>query len=326
MIDDSAGLREALDRAAAGAPSAALAAVVERLIGRYRAVAAADAPILASRTDVLAYALYRMPATYGALRLALRQAVAAGLGQATSLLDLGGGTGAAVWAAAEELPGLASATVLEQVPAALELGRSLVAGHPLPPIRWEGWRLGEAAPTADLVTVSYVLSELSAAQQAAVVARAADSARVGVLVIEPGTPDGYRRVLGARAELLERGWQVLAPCPHQLTCPLAGTDWCHFAARVNRSALHRRLKGGELGHEDEKFSYVVAVPPDAVAGGGASGEARVIRHPLKRKGMVELQLCRPDGSAGRQVVSKRTGPAYKEARELSWGDGWRNPD
>ncbi|AKU19278.1 hypothetical protein VV02_24465 [Luteipulveratus mongoliensis] len=315
-------LREALEREASGTSTVALAAAVERLIGRYRAVAPARDPILARPADVLAYATYRMPATYAAVQHALTQAVAAGLGSISTVADLGGGTGATAWAAAQIWPSLDRVTVLEQVPEALDLGRRLVSGADLPPITWTRWRLGEPVPEADLVTVSYVLSELTAQQQADVVARAQTSARRAVLVIEPGTPDGHRRILAARSALLDLGWTPLAPCPHALACPLAERDWCHFSARVNRSALHRKVKGGELSHEDEKFSYILAVP-SAVGGEPA---ARVVRHPQKRKGLVELQLCRPDGSAGREIVSKRQGPAYKAARDLEWGDAWPPAD
>ncbi|KNX36049.1 small ribosomal subunit Rsm22 family protein [Luteipulveratus halotolerans] len=319
MSEISTELRAALERASSGASTVAVTAAVERLSARYRTVAAADSPILSSRADVLAYAVYRMPATYAAVRLALLHGLDAGLGAVESLVDLGGGTGASVWAAADVLPGLAQATVLEQVAEAHRLGRDL-AGDTLPRADWRTWRLGEPVPAGDLVTVSYVLSELSPSQQQRVVDDATGAAQRAVLVVEPGTPDGHRRVLTARAALIDADWQVIAPCPHALGCPLAVDDWCHFAARVNRSALHRKVKGGELSHEDEKFSYVLAVRPgEAPSPGGA---ARVVRHPVKRKGLVELQLCRPDGSAGREVVSKRQGPAYKAARDVAWGDAW----
>ena len=56
-----------------------------------------------NRAEALAYALARMPATYGAVCRALRYSLE-GLGGLTqaplSLLDVGAGTGAAAWAAA----------------------------------------------------------------------------------------------------------------------------------------------------------------------------------------------------------------------------------
>ncbi|MDE9365625.1 small ribosomal subunit Rsm22 family protein [Luteipulveratus sp. YIM 133132] len=333
MSDLSLRLRDALDRSAAGASTVALTAAVERLSDRYRSVRPAGAPILAGPAEVLAYAVYRMPATYAAVRLALRQGVRAGLGPIGSVADLGGGTGAAVWAAAEALPDLRAATVLEQVAAARDLGRT-IAAEDLGETSWRDWRVGEPVPSADLVSAAYVLSELTEEQQARLVADAMAAAGAAVLVVEPGTPDGHRRVLAARELLLAAGWQVLAPCPHAFACPLADGDWCHFAARVNRSALHRRVKSAELSHEDEKFSYVLAVRRSTRqdAGDGARDVrsivpvGRVVRHPLKRKGLVELQLCRPDGTAGREVVSKRHGAAYKVARDVAWGDTWPPAD
>ncbi|HWC24317.1 MAG TPA: small ribosomal subunit Rsm22 family protein [Flexivirga sp.] len=310
-------LRDALDAAAAGVPRAPLAASVDRLIGRYREGGAASAPILGGATDVMAYALYRMPATLAACTNMLRHS-AFRLPEITSVTDLGGGTGAAAWAAQDRWPD-ARIAVLDQVGEALQLGRQLRAAE-RGSVEFVRWQAGSPVPAADLVTVSYVLSELDPAAQDALV-RAAIGAAVGaVAIIEPGTPSGHQRILAARRALLEAGWQAVAPCPHQLECPVRQPDWCHFSARVERSSVHRQLKGGELGHEDEKFSYVVAVPggvdvPEADA-------ARVLRHPVKRKGLVELQLCRPDGTASREVVTKRQGAAYKQARDVRWGDEW----
>ena len=97
-------------------------------------------------------------------------------------------------------------------------------------------------------------------------------------------------------------------------------DWCHFAVRLDRSALHRRVKGGRLGHEDEKFSYVLASRAPVTPASG-----RVLRHPVTRKGLVQLEVCDSAGSAGRVVVTKRDPIAYRAARDASWGDPWSDP-
>ena len=323
-LDAGRLLRQALEEVSTTSPATQLAASVERLIGRYRAGGAAASPILKSDVDVLAYALYRMPATYAAVSAALAQATVRwpGEGRAVqSVVDLGGGTGAAAWAASGAWP-QARVRVVDQVSDALTLGRRLV-GDALP-VSFDRWRLGDPLPPpADVVTVSYVLSELTEVQQDDIVDQSIALASRAVLVIEPGTPDGYARVLRARDRLIARDWHVVAPCPHDADCPLVGHDWCHFAARVDRSAIHRRLKQGSLGHEDEKFSYVFAVAPGEDVAEPAA--ARVIRHPVKRKGLVELQLCRPDTTAGREVVSKRHGTAYKQARSVAWGDVYTTP-
>ncbi|WP_291522431.1 small ribosomal subunit Rsm22 family protein [Branchiibius sp. NY16-3462-2] len=292
---------------------AQLTAAVRRLSDRYRQESPASAPLMGSATDVLAYAAYRMPATYAACRAALSflpPDVAV-----SSVLDLGGGTGAVAWAADSLWPG-ARTTIAEQVPAARSLGVELATDGPA--VTALPWQLGMPLDvTADLVAASYVLSELTEAQQDSLVSLALSQARSAVLVIEPGTPGGYRRILRVRSRVLDAGWQIAAPCPHASECPLVSPDWCHFAVRVARSALHRQIKGGDLSYEDEKFSYLLAVAPDVAVPPAAS---RVLRHPVKRKGLVELTLCRPDGSAGREIVSKKQGSRYRSAREVAWGD------
>jgi len=93
-------------------------------------------------------------------------------------------------------------------------------------------------------------------------------------------------------------------------------DWCHFSQRLGRTALHRRLKSGELGYEDEKFSYVVASKLPA-----RKAAARIVRHPAVRKGYVELQLCAPDGLRS-ETVARSQGEEYKRARKAKWGEEW----
>src|SRR3954464_11116509 len=117
-------LREAIDDAVAGIPGRQLAPVVERLIERYRSGAVAVEPILVGATDAAAYAAYRMPATFVAVRAARSQLVGRGVPLAPpSRLVLRGGTGAALWAAAGVFRTLRRATVLDRVPGTLARGR-----------------------------------------------------------------------------------------------------------------------------------------------------------------------------------------------------------
>jgi ribosomal protein RSM22 (predicted rRNA methylase) len=320
-------LAAALTRRLADTAPTQASAQVERLIENYRGATPTAAPVLRDAADVAAYAAYRMPATYAAVRAALAalRARAADWTPATHL-DLGGGTGAALWAVADAWPETGpAATVLDWSQAALTLGSALAADAAQAAVRAAVWTRaplsgGPELPAADLVTVSYVLGELTPAARTALVDAAARTARGAVLVAEPGTPDGYARVIAARDRLVAAGLAVLAPCPHSGPCPVTGTDWCHFAARVQRSSLHRQVKGGTLPYEDEKFSYVAAVRPDAVP--APPPPDRVVRHPQIRKGQVLLDLCTPDDGLTRATVSKRQGPLYRDARDARWGDAW----
>jgi ribosomal protein RSM22 (predicted rRNA methylase) len=297
-------------------PGAELAPAVAALSTAYRS-GGRPGQVLGTETAARAYAASRMPATYAAVRAAL---LAAPDLRPASLLDLGGGTGAAVWAAAATLPSLRTAQVLDGSAPALALGRALaarVADPVLTGATWTRARWPTDLPAADLATLAYFAGELPAEQQVAVVAAAAERAGA-VAVVEPGTPAGFADLLRARDTLLDKGFRVVAPCPHDLGCPwAAGPDWCHFAARLPRSARHRQVKGGTLGWEDEKFSYVVAVRD-----GADRPDGRIVRHPYQRKGLVELTVCADPPGIERVIVSKRRSADYKAARDAGWGDAW----
>lgn len=320
MSDLAADLRRALDDLAPTGGLDVVARDVERLSTTYRRGGAAASPILNDASAAVAYAAYRVPATFAAARAVLgRTRHLLPSWRPRAQLDLGGGVGAAVWAAAEVFDSIESATVVDYSGSALALGQQLAlnAGE-LPDILWQnGSVLTGRVQSADLLTLSYLLGELSESDSAAVVDRALGVASV-LVVIEPGTPAGYHRMLAVRDRVHGRGWRVVAPCPHELACPLAGSDWCHFSVRLPRSPLHRRTKGGERGYEDEKYSYLVAARDLDV--GPTAG--RILRHPLKRKGLVQLQVCQRDGIAAPRVVSRRQGLLYRAARQAEWGDGW----
>lgn len=338
-------LRGALAALAEGLPARQATAAVERLIANYRGTTPTAAPVLRDRADVVAYAAYRMPATFAAATSALDALAERAPDWApASHLDVGGGTGAAVWAAEAVWAEPRTTRVVDWAEPALALGRELAGRAQADTLRRAEWLRGSLRgtggtggvrgtgdtggggataggelPGADLVTVSYVLGELTPEDRSATVAAAVRAARRAVVLIEPGTPDGYLRIIEAREALVAAGLRVLAPCPHSAACPIVpGEDWCHFATRVSRSSLHRRVKGGELAYEDEKFSYVAAVRDTP----GEPAPSRVIRKPLLRKGQVILDLCEESGSLVRRTVTKRDAPRYRAARDTPWGAPW----
>lgn len=315
-------LRSALAGLLDGLPPSQAARAVDRLIANYRGATQTHAPVLRDRSDVAAYAAYRMPATFEAVRSALAalQDAAPDWAPATHT-DIGGGTGAASWAVAEAWE--TATTVLDWAEPALAIGRELAESSQIPglrAVRWERARIGTALNLAetDLITVSYVLNELTVEDRQALVDAAARAATGAVVIVEPGTPDGYTRIIEARDRLIAAGFTVAAPCPHSAACPIEpGTDWCHFSARVSRSSLHRQVKGGSLAYEDEKFSYVAAV-----RGAAEPAVNRVVRRPQIRKGQVLLDLCTVEEVLRRETVTKRHGVLYRAARDAEWGDAW----
>src|SRR3954469_23248227 len=174
-------LRTALAGLLDGLPPKVAAQAVERLIANYRGQTPTDAPVLRDRSDVAAYAAYRMPATFEAVCSALDAFAVAAPGWAPgSHVDVGGGTGAAIWAVNGGWEGVRPVTVLDWAEPALALGREIAAANPeLESAAWQRSRIGAALTieSTDLVTVSYVLGELTEGDRASVVDAAASAAR-----------------------------------------------------------------------------------------------------------------------------------------------------
>jgi ribosomal protein RSM22 (predicted rRNA methylase) len=267
----------------------------------------------------LAYAVVRMPATYAACVRAFD--LAAGQVpdfQPSTLLDLGAGTGSATLAAAAVWPTLSGATLVEPSAALSALAQHAIAAET--PIRTQHLsadirKAANAWPSADLVTLSYVLAEQPEADVPTLMARIAASANQMIIVVEPGTPQGYARILAARDAIAVGGFTTLAPCPHANTCPLPVGDWCHFSVRLQRSAGHRALKDADVPFEDERFAFLAAARP----GIGTRADARLLRAATIEKGFADLALCTPAGLETRRI-RRRDAADYKRAKGLLWGD------
>lgn len=314
-------------------PAALRAALEARLQGVSRNAAAERAAVISrtyrdggssaairSETDALAYALARMPATYAADVAAfnalaeIRPDFAPG-----SLIDIGAGPGTATWAAAEAFLSVQSFTLLDANDALRKLAVDLAG---------ESARLGKVtyergdacallakAEPADLVIASYLVGEMGEAERTSLAALMWEKTRDTLLVVEPGTPAGYARIIALRKQLIAAGAHVVAPCPHGQACPLTPPDWCHFTQRLQRSRAHKQMKGADVPFEDEKFSYVLLTRAPV-----ARRPSRVLAQPATGKVEVVAKLCTPDGLDIARVP-RRDKAAYAEARRWRWGDG-----
>lgn len=316
-------LLAAIQREVENVDGRALARSSAELTRRYRA-GDFSAPPIQTREDRAAYLTARLPATFAAnwrVFSEIRQRAAQA--DIASVLDLAAGPGTALFAATEVFPALRQATLVESDAGWLELGQRLAAGHSNPALRQAEWRSCdlrrpfECSPH-DLVVISYALGELPWSAAETLLRRAWRVATQFLVVIEPGTMRGFGVVHSARSFLIAEHAEILAPCPHCDACPMAGTrDWCHFVQRLERTSAHRQAKTAALAYEDEKFSYLVAsreIFPTAAA--------RIVRHPRKHSGHVQLTLCARGGGIEMRTVTRSDGAIYKPARQAEWGDAW----
>ncbi len=310
-------LRNALARLSDGLSRRELAERARTISDTYRG-GGSSKPITDQR-DALAYALVRMPATYAAVSACL-----AALHEArpdfapASLLDVGAGPGTAAWATSNAFASLSDFVLLDRNAALAALAKTLVADHVA--LSHAGYLQGDVAqllanaPASDLVVASYVVGEVAGHERAALVDLMWERTGDMLLVVEPGTPAGYARIIELRAQLIAKGAHVLAPCPHDNACPLIAPDWCHFAQRLPRSRDHMILKKADVPFEDEKFSYVALARTPA-----KTPTARVIASPHVGKVAVDAKLCTADGVT-QASIPRRDKVAYASARRWRWGD------
>jgi ribosomal protein RSM22 (predicted rRNA methylase) len=345
-----AALRHAVDLALEGTALGDLTRAADLLSRRYRAETRDGRLHLDDDLAALAYLTTRLPATYAAIRAAITM-VSEHLPDFAPLrhLDLGAGPGTALWAALDCWPKIEAAILIEGSPAIRHQGELLVeralpasaGGHT--EIAWCDGDLGAfdsettlaGSATADLVTLCYVLDELAPAARDRVIDWAWSRCEGVLLIVEPGTPAGWHRILATRDQLLAAGGRIIAPCPHEQRCPLlpptashqdshqVGSEvgsWCHFSRRVARSRLHRLAKQADVPWEDEKFAYLAIARQDMLGSSDIEPFARIIASPRGGSGRLQLQLCDSDGTQRERLISRRDGDLYKLARRLDWGD------
>lgn len=282
----------------------------EEISSAYRTKALAD--LRWKEEHFIAYAFARMPATYGVLKEVLSHIPSDF--SISSFLDAGSGTGTGYFAMRERWSHLSTISCIEPSQGMRTVANLLIND---PCVHTQPQSIEQASlPPSDMVLFSYSLNELAHPLEA--IQKAWASTLKALVIVEPGTPKDYQRLMQIREHLIQEGAFILAPCPHHLPCPLLkkAEDWCHFSTRILRTKSHQALKVATLPYEDEKFCYLIALrtPVDRPTG-------RLIKKPLKRKGHIVLDVCQ-EGREDRLIISKKDPILYKRAIKKEWGESW----
>ncbi|MBO4926737.1 MAG: hypothetical protein J5379_00580 [Clostridiales bacterium] len=387
-------LRTAIEEMLEGQKPEQLKKVSAEITRRYKNESGRDGHMISSDLEAKVYAAVRMPATYGAVRSALSyvfecicsdcwvnsakydeldlrcepEDVSASpvMGKTIpirSVFDIGAGSGAATWAVYDALDSFDQSspvqiTCFEREAAMRKIGEDLMKADPglSASAQWKKFDLlTDSLPAkADLVVSSYVLNELTSSARGAAIAKLWEATEGILLIVEPGTKEGFAVISEIREKLLAAGASLVAPCPHDGPCPIAPgssevnraasakkaevtratsavaddpkneetDDWCHFACRVARTRLHKQLKDADVPYEDEKYSYIAfaRIPQDSPLT-ISRASSRVLRHPYITKGQIDLTLCTPNGIE-KTTVRKRDGDTFKRAKKCKQGDSF----
>lgn len=315
-------INEITDRLASDIGLTKIRQIALEVRDRYRDKSSAGKDLeIIDHDRALAYVIYRLPATALVIYEVMgRLKETYGGFKPKTLLDLGSGPATAVLAVREAFGTEVKFTLLEEQKAMRGAGEGFLAEAGIKPgnISWVDGDFQKFKPDEkyDLVLASYMANELQG-EEIDRLCEAVDLATEDTaVIIVPGVPEHFHKLLRIRQLLLSRGFHILAPCTFTGNCPMADRDdWCHFSKRVNRSKALKYIKSGDLSHEDEKFAYLI-LSRKAVAVQGS----RIIRHPQIHKGFFELELCSKLGIT-QQTLSKGKTPAdFKRGKNLSWGD------
>ncbi len=296
-----------------------------------------------------AYGLFFFPQTYMRARFVMEELIGRGwrppADRPVRIKDLGCGMGAATVAALDALhEHFAGCHVeiegVDRSGACLREMDSFLSRHSL---RWPGarWRtrVGDLLappspkePVSTLVLCCFALNEAFEKASDKGISRWIQEQmqridRDGALVLlEPATEECSRRLHRTRDLLVaDKLARVLAPCLHQQSCPMIGSEfWCHEVRPVTTPPTLQQLNS-HLHREVHlvRFSFLVLARylasntqernPD---------QARLVAPPLPLKAAVRLTGCCGDGALRTfDVAARPTGLAPKRlAEQMARGD------
>ncbi len=287
-----------------------LSKVQKDLTYKYKNETGESKSLIDSKADSLLYAISRMPATYAVIYTLINQLIEQGfISNIESVFDVGSGTGAGYFAVKEFGEDI-KITLAERDENMIKVFEHLkndsVSVQKLDIVR------DRLETKADLVMTSYVLSEMKEQDRLNSVLKLLESANKYLLIIDTGTPRTYENMMTVKRFVIEKGYKVIAPCQSD-KCGLKN-DYCQFYARVERSALMRQAKQGELSYEDEKYFYLLISKENV-----ETCSKRVIRRPIIKPNNIELIHCSKDG-VQKEIFTKKNKELFKQAKKSKIND------
>ncbi len=295
-------------------PLSELRDTFETIMNRYKFDSGKGNSLINNELEAKVYGAYRLPSTFKAVSEALNHCLEIYNDDFKSLIDVGAGLGAASLAINLALPSINKATLLENNKYMMGVGNNLISSTRLnEKFQYINYDLSKdnLDIKSDLVISSYVLNELDQNSRINAINKMWNMTDKMMLIIEPGTPEGFALIREIRDYLISMGAHVIAPCTHMGVCL---NTWCHFSTRVSRSKLHKDIKGGDAPYEDEKYSYVAFSKSEVIP-----CKNRILRHPQINPGFIELDVCSKDGFK-KIKYSKKDKELFKKARKSDAGD------
>lgn len=273
--------------------------------------------LLKSENEALAYAISRMPATYEAVYNSLKHSIEIYNPNIKTMADIGAGTGAGA-IAVNEILDIEEIECFEREDAMRKIGKKIFDNYYniSEKSNWNKFDIckDEIAKKYDLVVVSYMLNEISNDKKDIVVEKLWRICNKMLLIVEPGTMQGYNNMINAKKKLIEKGGKIVAPCISN-ECKLQKNDWCNFSCRVQRTKIHKELKEGNVPYEDEKYIYIAATKDEI----NNTDKKRILRHPMIYSGFVKLKVC--DKNEIKEItITKKDKEKFKVARKSIAGD------
>ena len=276
---------------------------------------------LVNELDNVAYSVIRMPATYSAIRTCLEKIKEIYDFDFKSMIDIGSGTGAAEWAATD-LYTLEDIVCIEREKVMRDISKKYFSySDELKNVKFIDADIlkEDINEVKELCVLSYIINELSEENRLNVIMKALELTNNVLLVVEPGTPEGFMNIKKIRDYCYEKGYQIIAPCTNFCgRCDIPENDWCASSVRVQRTKEHKYLKDADVGFEDEKFSYI-AISKEKIDLKSFEEKRRILRHPKIENGKITVKICNK-GEIKEDIITKKNKDEFKQLKKKNVGD------